>query len=355
MDIQKLIIRPMEKGEEKTVGRLGRKAFDFFEALFIGTPHKAMVAEYEGKIIGAIAYKFISNSKKQIVYIDSAFVDPDYHGMGVGKKLYTETFYYLQEWGCDGMSALIKDDNVGSWKLAMANGFQRVTLAEATRHLGLSQMIRHYFLTPMCIAVGMDFYLLCPDAEVTSKKERPSQLLTFLLGNMLLTIPLWLRLFSKGAAQALPFVAAYFTILAIFLITRFLGACLSGINYRFRLNNCGGFLSMLLGYWGNVFPMNANWYPEKYENTDTFRKKLALPELIKWGSFVLLSLLGFAKNAYLQALAQLGSVMLVFLIIPIYPFDAYGAGRIFKYKKGLWLMTLVISIAQLMLVSYLGK
>lgn len=350
MDIQKLIIRPMEKEEKKTVAKLGRKTFDFFEALFIGAPHKAMVAEYEGKIIGAIAYKFISNSKKQVVYIDSAFVDPAYHGLSVGKKLYTETFNYLQEWGCDGMTALIKDDNVASWKPAMHNGFQRVTLAEATRQLGLSQMLRHYFLTPMCIAVGMDFYLLCPKAEVAPKKEQPSQLLTFLLGNMLLTIPLWTRLLSKGITYALPFIAAYFTILAIFAITRFLGARFSGMNYHFRFNNCGGFLSMALGYLGNVFPMNANWYPEKYENTDTFRQKLAMPELAKWGIFVLLPLLGFVENAYLNALAQISSFFLVFQIIPIYPFDGYGAGRIFKYKKGLWLITAVISIALLIFI-----
>ena len=355
MDMQKLIIRPMEKGEEKIVAKVGRRAFQFIEALFVGTPRKAMVADYEGKIIGAIIYKFINTRQKQIIYIDEAFVDPDYHGMGVGKKLYTETFYYLQEWGCDAITALIKDDNVASWKSAMDNGFQRVSLAEAIKYLGLSGMIKQYFCTPMFIAVGMDFYLLCPKEKVATKKEQPSPWIPFLLGNLLLCLPMWLRLFSMHTAELLPYITAYLTILVIFMVTRVFGANLSGLDYCYRFNNCGGLLSSFLSYWGSLFPMNTNWYPVTYENTDSFRKKLALPELVKWGVFLLLPLLCFTSSVYLHAIAELCCIFLVFLIIPIYPFDTYGAGRIYRYKKGLWLMTFVISITQLMFISYFGN
>lgn len=352
MNIQNVIIRPMEKGEEKTVAKVGKKAFQFIEALFVGIPKKAMVAEYEGQIIGAIIYKFLDTQKQQIVYIDEAFVDPKFHGLGVGKKLYTETFYYLQEWGCDVMTALVNDDNVASWKPFIENGFRRVTFWDAIKAIGISGMLKQYFYTPFFIAVGMDFYICYPEKPMPFKPENNLQLLHFLWGNMLLALPMWLFLFLKNAALVLPYAAAYLTLLVLILLTRCAGALWSGEKYRFRFNNGGGLLTAFLSYWGNIFPMNANWYPLSYRDTDEFRKKLALPELMKWAIFLFLPLLAFTNNTYLNALASLSCVFLVFLIIPFYPFETYGAGRIYRYKKGLWFMTAVTSIAQLLLVSY---
>lgn len=351
MNIQNVIIRPMEKGEEKTVAKVGKKAFQFIEALFIGTPKKAMVAEYEDKIIGAIIYKYLDTKQQQIVYIDEAFVDPEYHGMGVGKKLYTETFYYLQEWGCDVMTALVKDDNVASWKPFIENGFRRVTFRDAVKAIGFMGMLKQYFCTPFFIAVGMDFYILYPESPVSFKQEGNLQLLYFLLGNMLLASPMWIWLFLKNTALVLPYMGAYLTLLILLLLTRYAGALWSGEKYLFRLNNGGGLLTAFLSYWGNIFPMNANWYPVTYRNTDEFRRKLAVPELVKWVIFLFLPWLSFTTNSYLNALASLSCVFLVFLMIPFYPFETYGAGRIYRYKKGLWLLTAVITIAQLMIVS----
>lgn len=352
MDIQNVIIRPMEKGEEKTVAKVGKKAFQFIEALFVGSPKKAMVADYQGKIIGAIIYKFLDTKKQQIIYIDEAFVDPEYHGMGVGKKLYTETFYYLQEWGCDVMTALVKDDNVASWKPFIENGFRRVALRDGIKTIGVTGMLKQYFCTPFFIAVGMDFYILYPEKPVAFKPENPLQLLYFLFGNLLLALPMWILLFQKNAALLLPYGAAYLTLLVLILLTRCIGGLCSGEKYHFRLNNGGGLLTAFLSYWGNLFPMNANWYPVSYRDTDEFRRKLALPELVKWAFFLFLPLLAFTTNIYLNALASLSCVFLVFLILPFYPFETYGAGRIYRYKKGLWFMTAVITIAQLIVVSH---
>lgn len=351
MNIQNVIIRPMEKGEEKTVAKIGKRAFQFIEALFVVTPKKAMVAEYEGKIIGAILYKYLDTKQQQIVYIDEAFVDPEYHGMGVGKKLYTETFYYLQEWGCDVMTALVKDDNVASWKPFIENGFRRVTFSEAVKAIGITGMLKQYFHTPFFIAVGMDFYILYPESPVPFKQENNLQLLHFLWGNMLLALPMWISLFLRDSARILPYMVAYLTLLLLILLPRWAGARCSGEKYLFRFNNGGGLLTAFLSYWGNIFPMNANWYPQTYRNTEEFRRKLALPELVKWLIFLFLPWLSFTTNTYLNALASLSCVFLVFLIIPFYPFETYGAGRIYRYKKGLWLLTAVITIAQLVLVS----
>lgn len=355
MDIEKLMIRPIQADEEKAVVKVGRKAFQFVEALFVTGAKQAMVADYEGKIVGAIIYKPIKSAKGKMVYIDEAFVDPVYHGCGVGKKLYAETFQFLQNEGYNVLTAMVKDDNVGSWKLFLDNGFVRISFPEAIRHMGIGGILQHHIHTPMPFATNMDFYMYSTKRNIALKKCGISQLGIFLLVNLLFAFPMWLRLFAQHPGALPAYLGAYATLLALVLLPRFLGALLSKEKYSFRMNNCGGFLTMLLSYLGNIFPMNANWYPDKYENTDSFRRKLAIPELVKWGIVSLLPLLTFTPYKYTQAIAELGCIILIFLIIPLYPFDAYGAGRIYRYKKWLWLSTALVSVAELVLISMFGK
>lgn len=91
-----LIIRQMKEGEQKALIKTAKRAFPFFEGLFVGTPKRAMAAEHKGKIVGGIMYKNVNAGRKNIVYIAEAFVDPGYHGKGVGKKLYAETFDFIR-------------------------------------------------------------------------------------------------------------------------------------------------------------------------------------------------------------------------------------------------------------------
>ena len=102
-------IRKMKKEEKREVKKIAVKAFSFFEGLFIGTPKEAIVAVIDNKIVGGITYKNIDNS----IYIDFAFVDPKHQGKNIGKELYRETFKQLNT---PIMTALVKDDNVASFK-----------------------------------------------------------------------------------------------------------------------------------------------------------------------------------------------------------------------------------------------
>ena len=90
---------------------------------------------------------------------------------------------------------------------------------------------------------------------------------------------------------------------------------------------------VLLGLFGNTFPMNGNWYPDKYENTPDFRRDMAIPEIIKWAVFSLAALLGFSGIPYLRSVSQIICYYLIFIIIPLYPFEALGAGRIYRFSR----------------------
>lgn len=201
-----------------------------------------MAAVYEDKIIGGIIYKFISSGGKRIAYISEAFVDPDYHGSGVGTKLYKETFCHIWDQGCDGMTALVKDDNVASWKLFMENGFKRAGAFEVIRQAGISGSTSAIFENTRSFAVGMDFYMVMKETSVKEKDTGFCQLFSFLASNFLLLLPVWLQLFRRSP-QSLPvFMSAYFTVLALFVLTRYAGTLFSRRSWKFRFNN-GGMLS----------------------------------------------------------------------------------------------------------------
>ena len=38
------------------------------------------------------------------------------------------------------------------------------------------------------------------------------------------------------------------------------------------------------------------------------------------------------------------------MAIPIYPFESFGGGRIYNYNKGLWLLTFITTILELVIV-----
>ena len=347
MDMSRLILREMKDGEQKALQKLGQKSFPLLEGWFVGMPKAAMVAEYEGNAIGCMMYKFVLAGKKKIAYIDQAFVDPAFHGMGVARRLYTETFQHIWEQGCDGITALVKDDNVGSWKPCMNNGFRRVSVPEAVKQLGFGGLLRLCLVTPLALGVGMDFDLVMKDVPLQNKQGGIRQALAFFLVNLLFAAPLWIRLAVMSPERLVPSLLAFLTVLALLLLPRLLMAVCRREAWRFRFNNCGGLIPFILSLMGNVFPMNANWYPDVYENSSAFLKRMAIPELIKWALFLPLPLLALLPGLYWRALSQISSYILLFSVLPLYPFEAFGAGRVFRYSKVLWAITAALTLLAL--------
>lgn len=347
MDTEKIVIREMKEEESKAVAKVGWKAFEVVEALFVGKPKQAMVAEYEGKIVGSIIYQYLNAGEKKIAYIAEAFVDPEYHGLGVGGKLYRETVQFLWKQGCDASTALVKNDNVGSWKLFMKNGFKRVSVLEAARKLTLLGALKQYIQTPFCIGMGMDIYMVTREAEEKEKTKGFSQILTFFVSNLLLLFPLWIQLFWKSEREMTSALLAYAAVLVLYFLPRMLGPVLYKGKWHIRMNNGGSLIISLLSILGTAIPLNMSWYPEKYENSNDFRRMLAIPEICKWLIFCMLPFLKYTTSPYLQTAAEFASAYLVISCIPIYPFESFGAGRIYSYSKGLWFVTAAIGLVVL--------
>lgn len=115
--MEAVTVRPMRAEEARDVRKMGRRAFAGLESLWVSKPGQALVAVREDKIVGAVLYKLMNAGGKKIAYVDYAFVDPDYHNQGIGGSLYRAATEFLWALGPDALTAIVKDDNVGSWSL----------------------------------------------------------------------------------------------------------------------------------------------------------------------------------------------------------------------------------------------
>ena len=341
----KIVIRPMEEKEAPSVQEIGRRAFVGMERWMIGKPKKALVAEEDGRLAGAVMYKFMKAGGKRIGYIDFAFVDPKRHNRGIGTALYGAAVEYLwaQE-GCDALTALVKDDNVGSWSLFLKNGFARVSLPELVRQFGLGGALKQYFGAPFCLGVGMEYYVALREKDCPSGKSGSAgQIAAHLLANALL----FLVALAGRTQHAFAFSAAYFALLLGGIAAGFVGTRFSRRDWRFRHIN-GGALTCALVNLTALLPMVGNWYPIRHEKTREFRRDMGRVALCDWLFMLVMTAiatLGGMSHVVIRFAGQIGTFFLIYRIIPFYPFESYGGRRVLDWSKWVYAAMTICSLA----------
>ena len=344
-----ITIRKMKEEEAEEVKKVGQKAFIGAERFFVNKPKEAMVAIIDDKIVGGMVFKYTIANYKKIAYIDFAYVDPDYHNQSVGRKLYKETFEYLWNEGCTAITAMVKDDNVASWKSLLNNGFSQTSLLEATKELGVDLMLKQYFTTPAFISNGMEFYLKVKGKEVKPKKvETTTQIGFYLLANFLLLI---LGFLLNNRSNWGMYILSYIGLLASGVAVSYLGILFSKRKWKFRINSCGAVVVAFINI-GAAYPLIGNWYPEKYENTKEFKRDMGIPALFEW-IFLLVILVGskimMPQHIFFKYLIQIVMTFIFYRILAVYPFESFGGGRVYRWNKFLYLMMSIISIILIMM------
>lgn len=343
-----ILVRPIEPGEKKAVLKMGRRAFTGFESLWVTKPKEALVAVRDGKIVGAVLYKIFQAGGRKVGYYDYGFVDPSCHHQGIGRVLYRECANFLWAQGCDALTAVVKDDNVGSWGSLFNNGFVRISLPELVRQFGVGGMLRHYFGTPFCIGIGMEYYVALKDGDCPLGKEGSAkQIAGYLLANLLL-VPIVLLHVSQNAGA---FLLAYILCLAGSIFAGFIGTLFSKRRWQFRLNNGGGLTCALVSL-GGVYPMVGNWYPDRYEKTLSFRRDMGINALAGWIFVMVLSVLPFFEIGsliFIRYTGQIGAIFLLYRILAFYPFESFGGQRVWLWKKWVYVLMSALSIAVLVL------
>ena len=130
-------IREARREDFEAVGALRRVAFPLLLSLLmrVTMTRQALVAESaEGRIVGALTFKFVIVGATKLGVPEWAVVDPQHQGAGVGKALLRELLARFQTEGCEGVITTDVDGyNSPSWNMCRACGFSRWALRQQVR------------------------------------------------------------------------------------------------------------------------------------------------------------------------------------------------------------------------------
>lgn len=332
-------IRPLSSHEIPKIKKIATRAFGPVERLFLGNLKHTQAAYYDQQLAGAIIWKTIKIKALKVGYFDTAFMDPAYQGKGIGKQLYQETTQHLWNQDCDALFALVKDDNVASWQLFYDCGFKRVGWKEVIRLAGWQGALKIFFKTPCFIGNGMEMYWCDQQRTVIEKNSSSwSQIFAYLAVNfILMLIPAFLN-----HDQPLLTLSAMLTVLSLELMIGGLATLFTSIPWQFRLNSAGAAISLAINLTG-FFPMIAKWYPTTYEKGQKFKQALGIVALSEWLLLLLLSSTPhFITHPFTSLISQISGILLIFRLLPFYPFESFGATRVKQWNQYLyWAMFLL--------------
>lgn len=344
-----LEIRAMKNSEAQEVKTLGKKTFEWFEGLFIPEPKDCFVAVEENKVIGAVLYKYFSVANKKIAYIDFIFVDKAAHGKGIGSKLVDRCLEAMEKENCDAYTALVRDDNVGSWKMFVNRGLQRVGLDDLVREFGVLGMLNLTFKIPFNFATGMDFYLKLENDDLSSSnKNSIFQAFKYLIFTGLLLLPS----FFYGFEDAFHLIGAVILILTIRIIFGYLGTLFSDEKWHFRVCDGGYFIPFIASLLGGIFLISGNWYPEVYRKDADFKRSLGLTALTQWGSLLFIVILTgtqLLEFRLFRTMSSLAAVFMLISIVPLYPLASFGGKRIYDWNRWVYVLTVFLALATVIL------
>lgn len=326
-------IRDIRMGEEEEVRNLGLRTFHSLEGIFIPKTEYTKVATVCDSIVGAMVYRLVHFEEDAFLYIRYAFIDPRYRGQGIGRKLYENAIYDLKrEEKCSRMIALVRSDNVASFSLFERNGLTRCSLFQVAQQLGLEGMRELCLHTDYLYSPGMDLY--CTD--VKEKKNSVWSIFTYLFINLIF-------LALGGAFFGRHILSHMGAGLIVMGLTALLGSAVCFVdrgNWSFRFSNCGPVVPFVISLFGGFFPMLGRWYPSDYEDTDLSRQFLGISALAEWGGlFVVELILGIANPKILlfQKIRFFIRTALIYRLLPTYPFGDFGAERVHKYNRYIYL------------------
>jgi len=345
-----MILREMQAEEARGLQLLALKNFwRSLESPYVTKPKMAMLAEKDGKIIGGFLYSIENSGKNKLGFVDFFFVDSQHMGQGVGSALCKEGIARMWAQGCDYLITVVRDDNVGSWASFEKMGFVRANLLKFTRAVGFGGLIRAYLSHSYGVSVGCNLYFAArsENSEVYAKDFGLGQMFLHLVINIALALLSFSVIIFESLPQLILSLALVFGGVILFA---YIGTLFSKRSWRYQFTTGGAVLSLILPLGGGVFPLAGGFYPKRYENTEKFRRDMAITAILPWVFLMaLLLIVQFFDFGFLYSglIAGITRALLLFRCIPLLSAN-FGASRIYKWRQDLWFMMVVASVTMVM-------
>lgn len=337
------LIRDMRPGEEKELLQIGRSTFHSLEGFMMSKPKQAKVALIDGAIAGGMFYKTIQVKDKKVGYIEYAFITPKYHGRGVGSQLYRAILEEMRELGYDLITAMVKGDNPGSYLLMEKNGLKKCSIHEIKRYVGIYGIWKIFWQSSLNVAVGMDFY----STKTEQKKSGAGQIAAYLLMNLLILL---LSVFVVTPKNLPVYLASAGCVLGYGVLLGGIAAVCTPIQWTFRFNNGGLLISVILALVGSIFPMYGKWFPKEIANDTKTRRSLCINAVVEWigflAAYIMLGQLR-VEGVFYAGMRKFMAYLLIYRMIPSYPFSEIGSQRILEDKKWIFCVLALVTLSVL--------
>ncbi|OPL07774.1 MAG: hypothetical protein AVO33_03850 [delta proteobacterium ML8_F1] len=343
-------IRTMKNEEAVVIQKLGKQLFEPFDAMMISKPKNCIVALENEEIVGAVIYKYLTLKPVKLLYVEFIFVRGNTISRGIGRKLLDACMAQGINENCNGFSAIIRDDNVASWKLFLDRGFERVQFKPLISLFGIKETMKQLFETHFGFATGMDYYVKIDKPFVKDSITPTSfQLGHYFLVSSLVIIPLLVKDISYGFQMILALITTLLIrMLGGYLLTRF-----TKEEWSFRVSEGGYLIPLIASLFGGVYFLCGNWYPKVYSKSETFKQTLGLASLGQWLSLYMVILLNafvFQQSDFLNLVTFLASFLMVLSLIPFNPVASFGGKRLYDWNKVTYGFVVVLSIVTLFII-----
>lgn len=328
--------REIRPGEAAELKRLACPNFSVVEQLFMSKPKMGIVAQADdGNVAGGAFLVIVEAGEKKVGCIDIIFVLPQYRGSGVAKQLYHAAVENLHQRGCDTVMALVRGDNSQSLRRFEAEGLRPTSLHGLRQKIGFSATAA-LFVKTASLACATGCWILCENAMPQSIGGNAKNILRTFLANgaLLLCGALIGSLLHTESTPWWNLLAALF-FLAVLTLGESLGRKAVGGSWRFVLPEGGLVPTAIVALLGGFYPMLGHWYLVERDNTDEYRKRMAAPAKGAWLALMAATFVCGILNKmhpFLGCGVDLGVMLLVFYMLPFYPFDTFGGRRVREHS-----------------------
>lgn len=258
-DASAITIRPMRRDEKSEVRRQFRQSFPLIQRFFFSWTPDVLVAEHDGKLIGAVVlktYPLVAGQRGGV--ITWIFTAPEARGLGAGQRLVEAALDHFQSLGCQEVTACVEGYNVSSSKLFSSRGFSLLSPGEQLKRYGV-RILPVWFHIFHFLDIG-HFLWANPPAK---QADNPFlQWWEALIVNTLITLLVLLR---GGNLVPQSFVLTpllYVLLLGARWLAMERTAAALGLEVRFRAWETGHLVSLAVALLlGGLFPIPGGAYP----------------------------------------------------------------------------------------------
>ncbi len=241
------IIREMQEHEGQEVLNGQRKSFSPLFALFLSRPRTGMVAEVDGKIVGAATYKLIATKKGKVGYLDIGYVDASQRGNRLGSRLYVAAMDKMRELGCETLTASVRDDNRASWKILENQGCVATPFHRLIGRFGLLGALRIAFNAYHPYAIGHETWITGPPIPQSTAKN----LIVYFIVNLLIFL-----IASRGNGY---FTLGALVVLGFTVFGGWLGTRGTSAKWYFQRPHAAMPLSFFIALIYGLLPIVGSW------------------------------------------------------------------------------------------------